>query len=146
MNTQLLVDEYFAGGKHMQLATVSNGKPWICTVYYVLDDTGNIYWTSDRSSRHSREILADANAAATVVHDDKKKQAIQIAGSAFEVMDDDLERVHGLYVSKFGSKDYDLEKMKERSEFGRSYWVLKPEKISLWDTANFPDSPKQEVP
>jgi len=143
MDLKNLITRYLTDNKHMQLATVHDGRPWICTVYFVADDNFNLHWTSSRSRQHSLEILNDPHAAVTVVHDTERKQALQMTGQAFEVDDADLERVHGLYCGKFGAKDYDLDEMKNHSPEARSYWVFKPTSISLWDEVNFPDSPKQ---
>lgn len=145
MDLNHLARDYLDIVKHMQLATVKNGKPWICTVYFVADENNNLYWTSGRSRQHSLEILGDPKAAATIVKDTEKKQALQIAGEAFEVEDEDLERVHKLYQDKFGPKDYDLEEIKQHSPEGRAYWVLKPTTIMFWDEVNFPKQPKQEL-
>lgn len=139
-----LIKEFLDSKKDMQLATVASGKPWICTVYFVYDEDLNLYWTSGRSRQHSLEILNNPNAAATIVKDTERKQALQIAGHAYEVADDDLERVHELYQDRYGKKDYDLEEMKKHTADGRSYWVFKPTEISLWDEVNFPDVPKQK--
>lgn len=108
-----LIKEYLDSKKDMQLATVANGKPWICTVYFVYDDDFNLYWTSGRSRQHSLEILKDSNAAVTIVRDTERKQALQISGNAFEVANGDLERVHALYQNRYGKKDYDLDEMKK---------------------------------
>ncbi len=132
-----------ASVKHMQLATVNDGKPWICTVYFVNDEDFCLYWTSGRSRQHSIEILTSSSSAVTIVKDSERKQALQIVGNAYEVEDDDLERVHELYTSKFGPKDYNLEEIKQHAPEGRAYWIFKPSKIFLWDEVNFPDSPKQ---
>jgi len=138
-----LIQEYYNGNKHMQLATVNKGQPWICTVYYTADNNLNLYWTSGRSRQHSREIMNDPKVAITIVKDTEKKQALQIVGNAYEVEDKNLGQVHDLYQAKFGLKDYDLEEMKSHTPDGRAYWVFKPTIISLWDEVNFPDSPKQ---
>lgn len=129
----------------MQLATVNDGDPWICTVYFVADDDFNIYWMSARERQHSVEITNDSKVAATVVRDIERKQALQITGNAHEVADDDLGRINKLYQSKFGSKDYDLEEIKQHKPTGRAYWMLEPKTISLWDEVNFPNSPKQKL-
>lgn len=145
MELKPLIDEYLAGNKHMQLATVNDGKPWICTVYFAVDDEYNLYWMSARERQHSAEISHDPNVAATVVRDPERKQALQITGLASEVSDDDLDRVNEIYESKFGPKGYDLDEIKQHQPTGRAYWVLKPTTISLWDEVNFPDSPKQKL-
>lgn len=139
-----LIQQYLADKKDMQLATVANGQPWICTVYFVHDNNFNLYWTSGRSRQHSLEILNDSRAAVTIVRDIERKQALQIMGNAYEVADNELERVHALYQEKYGEKDYNLEEMKTHNPDGRSYWVFKPIEISLWDEVNFPETPKQK--
>lgn len=143
MKLNELAKKYLSDNTHMQLATVRNGQPWLCTVYFVADDELSLYWTSGRNRQHSLEILDNPTSAVTVVRDTEKKQALQITGKAFEVQNDDLSRVHALYVAKFGPKDYDLDAMKQRTVDSRSYWVFVPNSISFWDEVNFPDSPKQ---
>ncbi len=143
MDLKELIKEYFVGAKHMQLATVNKGQPWICTVYFATDENNNLYWTSGRSRQHSIEINNNSKVAATIVKDGDRKQALQISGEAFEVDANDLERVHALYQDRFGPKDYDLKKMRQHEPEGRAYWVLKPSKIMFWDEVNFPNQPKQ---
>lgn len=142
MDKAALITEYLQQSKHMQLATVKDGQPWLCTVHFVADEDFNLYWMSARERRHSTEITNDSKAAVTVVRDTERKQALQMTGNASEVTGDDLERVHDLYQSKFGPKEYDLAAIKS-STTGRAYWVFKPHHIELWDEVNFPDSPKQ---
>lgn len=134
-----LIEQYLSEKTEMQLATVANGQPWVCTLYYVHDDDLNIYWTSGRSRQHSLEILNDPKAAVTIVRCNKPKQALQMYGKAYEVADDDLERVHKLYQGKYGPKDYDLAEMKQHIPDGRGYWVFRPTEISLLDEVNYPN-------
>jgi uncharacterized protein YhbP (UPF0306 family) len=145
MELKALIQEYMVGNTHMQLATIRDGQPWLCTVYFASDDDLSIYWTSARSRRHSLEIVDNPKAAITIVRDTENKRALQITGDAHEIADDDLERVHKLYQSKFGPKDYDLDEMKTHKPEGRAYWVFKPHSISIWDEVAFPDSPKQQL-
>lgn len=145
MDPKRLLEEYLKGNKLLQLATVSDEQPWVCNVYFVHDKDYTIYWTSAKSRRHSKEIKMHTKAAATIVHDEDKKQAVQIAGLAAEVPLDDVERVNELYAAKFGDKPERLQEVLENMPGGRAYWVLMPEIIELWDEVNFPDSPKQPV-
>ncbi len=144
MDLKTLIQEYMASNKHMQLATIGDGQPWLCTVYFTSDNDFCLYWTSARSRRHSLEIIDNPKAAVTIVRDTENKRALQITGEAHEVADDDLERVHKLYQGKFGPKDYDLEEMKTHKPDGRAYWTFKPKTISLWDEVAFPSAPKQQ--
>lgn len=139
-----ILKQFFTEGKLMQLATVADGQPWVCNVYFVTDENNNIYWTSAKKRRHSQEILANPMAAATIVYDEKKKQAVQLIGKAYEVSLDEVEKVDKLYSDKFGYKDR-LTEIRENKPDGRAYWVLKPEVIELFDELNFPDEPKQKV-
>jgi uncharacterized protein YhbP (UPF0306 family) len=143
MELKALIQEYMAGNTHMQLATIHDDQPWLCTVYFASDDSFCLYWTSARSRRHSLEIVGNPKTAVTIVRDTKRKRALQLAGEAQEVADEDLERVHELYQGKFGPKDYDLDEMKMHKPDGRAYWIFKPSSISLWDDVIFPSSPKQ---
>lgn len=139
-----LIKQYLTDNKHMQLATVRDGQPWICTVYFAVDDDFNLYWMSARERQHSVEITNDSKVAITVVRDTERKQALQIVGNAYEVSDDELEQAHELYQGKFGAKDYNLDEIRQHNPTGRAYWVFKPTQISLWDEVNFPDAPKQQ--
>jgi uncharacterized protein YhbP (UPF0306 family) len=145
MELKQLLETYFQENKLMQLATISDGKPWLCNVYFVTDENNNIYWTSARKRQHSKEILKDPNTAVTIVHDPVNKQALQITGQAFEVPLEDAERVDALYSGKFGHKDR-LSEVKADLPEGRAYWVVKPNSIFFWDEINFPDTPKQQFP
>ncbi len=145
MNPKDILKEFLSANKLMQLATVGENGPWICNVYFVADEEGNLYWTSARSRQHSKEILNNPKAAATVVHDSEHKQAVQIVGEAFEVALDDVERVNQLYGNKFGDKPERLQEVLANTPEGRAYWMLKPQIVSLWDEVNFPNAPKQDI-
>lgn len=125
----------------MQLATVSSGQPWLCTVYFVADDDLNVYWSSTKTRRHSKELLAHPQVAVAIVKDQDRKQGMQITGLGSLVGDDDVERVNKLYGDKFGHKP---ERMNEVRAGTRGFWKVTPNLIALWDEVNFPDSPKQE--
>lgn len=143
MNMQNLVKEYLENNKALQLATVSEGQPWLCTVYFVADEDFNLYWSSAKMRQHSQEIIAHPTVAATIVQDLDRKQALQITGTASIVGPEDIERVNKLYASKFGDKPERLQEVLANKPDGRAYWAIKPDTISLWDEVNFPDDPKQ---
>lgn len=145
MDLKNLIQEYFNEGTVMQLATVRDGKPWICTVYFTVDDDLNIYWTSAKSRQHSKEIVDDPRVAIAVVRDDKKKQALQITGQAELVLLDDVERVNKLYGDKFGDKPERLKEVLNNTADGRAYWVCAPDEISIWDEVNFPATDAKRV-
>ena len=139
-----LLKQYFQENTLMQLATINKEQPWLCNVYFVTDEDNNIYWTSTKARRHSKEILKNPNSACTIVHDSKKKQALQITGQSHQVAKEDLEKVYKIHAQKYGEKPSRLEEALEDNPDGRAFWILKPETISFWDEVNFPNSPKQE--
>ena len=145
MDLNKLLDEYLNNNELMQLATVSDEGPWLCNVYFVSDNKHNLYWTSARKRRHSKEIKNNSKVAATIVQDPVNKQALQITGNAFEVSFDDIERVIEIHAGKYVHKPSRLKEVLEDKPDGLACWVLKPETIFFSDEVNFPDSPKQEV-
>lgn len=145
MNPKDILKEFLTTNKVMQLATVGENGPWICNLYFVIDEQNNIYWTSARKRQHSKEIIHNPKVAATILHDPVHKRSVQIVGEAFEVPLQDVERVNGLYANKFGDKPTRLQEVLTNDPEGRAYWFLKPQIISLWDEVVFPDAPKQEI-
>jgi uncharacterized protein YhbP (UPF0306 family) len=145
MNPHSILKEFLTGSTLMQLATVGDDGPWVCNLYFVADEDDNLYWTSARSRRHSKEILKNPQVAATIVHDADRKQAVQITGEAFDAWPHNLEHINALYAQKFGDKPARMEEVMANTPEGRAYWMLKPTHIELWDEVNFPDNPKQQI-
>lgn len=146
MNQINLLKDYLTTCKAIQIATVSEGQPWLCTVYFVADEQNNLYWTSVKSRRHSKEIIEHSTVAATIVKDAERKQALQITGEASIVAAEDVERINKLYGDKFGDKPERLAEVLANDSDGRAYWLIKPTSIAFWDEVNFPGAPKQEYP
>ncbi len=145
MTQKEIYQEILQSNKLMQLATQSNGQLWICNVYFSQDEDGNIYWTSARNRRLSREIEANPVVAVTVVHDPENKRAVQMSGKAYRVSIEESPKAHEIYGKKLGQKDERLVEVQQDTENSRAYWVFKPEFIELWDELTFPDAPKQRV-
>jgi len=56
MEVEDLIKRYLGQGRAMQIATMRDDQPWVCTVYYIEDENQNLYWLSLPDRRHSREI------------------------------------------------------------------------------------------
>jgi uncharacterized protein YhbP (UPF0306 family) len=145
MNAQELVQTYLADSEIMQLATVADGQPWICTVHFAADQDMNLYWMSLRNRRHSQEVAAYANAAVTVVKSEEDRQAIQMAGKAFELVGEEAKVADQVYAARFGSKPERLEEALHGGFEDRAYYVFRPDEVVLFDVKNFPDEPRQTV-
>lgn len=98
-------------GTVLQLATVHDGKPWVATVYFMVDDDLQVYWLSWPERRHSREIAENTQVAATVViKTNRPAIGVQLEGAATVVTDaSEVQRVMERYVAKYdeGQQFYD---------------------------------------
>jgi uncharacterized protein YhbP (UPF0306 family) len=88
-----LARQYLQKTSTMQLATVSDGQPWVCTVRFLADEDNNLYWASIPTRRHSLEIAEHPQVAcAIVVQDDVTKPVIGIqAEGTVEVLETPLK-------------------------------------------------------
>ena len=142
-----LIKQYLLDGKAVQLATASNNIPWICNVYYVLDEKLNIYWLSYPSRRHSQDITVNPNVALTlVVKQDMPVIGVQAQGVASEIKRaSTVIKVMALYIKKYGAgkdfyKNFTLKKNKH------VLYRFTPSKIVLFDELNFgTDNPQMIV-
>jgi uncharacterized protein YhbP (UPF0306 family) len=109
--TERLIKEYLQQGKMMQIATVRDDQPWICTVYFAADDKQHLYWLSLPTRRHSEEIAKhDKVAVAIPIKFDKPVVGMQAQGTAEVVTDaDEIKRAMKFYVDKYdiGKEFYD---------------------------------------
>lgn len=87
----------------MQLATVQDGRPWVATVYFVVNDELNVYWLSWPERRHSRELAVHEQvAAAIVLKSDPPVVGVQVEGVAEQVDDPaQVRHIMGQYDAKY---------------------------------------------
>lgn len=136
--------EYVKTVKTMQLATVSDFKPWICTVYFVLHE-GRVYWLSLPTRRHSEELAKQPQAAvAFAVKTDKPVTGVQAEGSVGIVTDKALVKaVCDLYIEKYNQAQDFYESFAGGTNQHNVYCFV-PENWVLFDENNHPDTPRQE--
>jgi hypothetical protein len=134
-----------AEGKTMQIATVRAGKPWICTVYFVLYDR-KFYWLSLPERRHSKDIADDEHVAIAVAFKHNKPViGIQAEGMAKEVGDPaEVAAALAIYVEKYGQgKDF-----AERFLAGENQhhlYVMIPNKVMLFDEFTSRKQPQRDI-
>jgi uncharacterized protein YhbP (UPF0306 family) len=145
MKVQGLIKKYLRQGRVMQVATSSDGQPWVCTVYFVPDEQHNLYWLSWPTRRHSQEIEQNNKIAATVpIKSGKPVIGIQAEGVA-EIIKEIMvvEKIMQKYVDKYESgKDF-YELFKAGKNHHQLY-KFTPNKYFLFDEVNFPDGQKHE--
>lgn len=148
MRPDELVKRYLSEQHMMQLATMAGDQPWCCTVYFVADDAGNLYWASLPSRRHSQEIVAHNKVAAAIpvkFIKGEKVVGIQIEGTAQETpVGEAIRPVAELYAAKFGRDAAWVDDFTAGHTEHRLY-RLTPHAIVLFDEEHFSDSPRQTV-
>lgn len=77
--------QYLKSQNLMTLATYG-AHPWICSVYYVVDDTFNLYFLSDPDSKHCTDISQNNQIACNIADSRQKvieqKMGVQIQGGS----------------------------------------------------------------
>lgn len=131
----------------MQLATASDkGSPWICSVYYVIDDDCNFYWLSLPSRRHSKHIAQNNNVAATVaIKTDMPVIGVQVQGQVSVVEDaDQVELIMNKYVAKY-SVGENFYKRFDKGINNQNLYKLTPTEVYLFDEESTKSDDRQRL-
>jgi uncharacterized protein YhbP (UPF0306 family) len=100
-----VIREYLPQVIHMSLATVADGKPYVCELHYVFDDELNLYWVSVPQVRHSKEVVQNPNVAGNIVtqhHLNQLVRGISFEGTAEALRDiDENHPAYKLYAQRF---------------------------------------------
>lgn len=141
-----LIEQYLSEGKVVQMATANNNIPWICNVYYVVDNKLNIYWLSYPSRRHSIDIASNENVALTLaVKQSTPVIGVQAQGVASEVKNAAIVvKVMAMYIKKYGLgqnfyKNLNLKKNKH------VLYRFSPSQLMLFDEQHFEYDSPQEI-
>lgn len=145
MQDKELIKNYMVQGKVMQIATVSGGQPWVCTVYYVEDDQLNLYWLSFPSRRHSQEIAAHNKIAITVpIKLDLPVIGIQAEGTAAVVND---RKTVAEVMKRYVERHHEGHRFYDNFVVGKNLHALykfSPSRFVLFDEVNLlANSPKE---
>lgn len=122
----------------MTLATSADGVPHAASLFYAREDF-TLYWTSDPTTRHSREIENEHRVTATIAPDYtdfRLIRGLQIAGRAQRIdVDADLLRARSVMEGRY-SFLRDLAQGPEalRAAYARAgFYALYPARITLID-------------
>ena len=145
MKAKDYIKKYLKEPKLMQLATTKDDKPWICSVYFVVDEDSNIYWLSETHRRHSKEIEENSNVAVSMaIKTDLPVIGLQAEGKAMRVSNlNTIRKVMTRYVKKYGlGKDFYKRAVKGINK--HKVYKMTVKKYSLFDEVDFPKSSPQE--
>lgn len=147
MNVEDLIRVHLKEQHAMQLATVKDGQPWCCTVYFVADDSLNLYWASKPERRHSQDIAKHGKVAAAIAVKDIKGEkviGIQVEGNAEIITSsDEILPIATSYANKFGRSELwirDFTNLKTDHQL----YKLTPRLFVLFDEVNFPHDTRLE--
>ena len=118
----------FLGRHHiMTLATVQEGQPHCCTLFYAYaPETNRFVVTSSESTLHVKQLARNARIAGAIALESKvigKLQGIQLRGSMTRPSARELPEVRQAYLKRFpfaALMDIDL-------------WVIEPDFLKLTD-------------
>src|SRR5438876_8191948 len=102
-----LVAEYLRSGKLLHLSTSSNGRLWMCHVWYALGPNDNtLVFTSNKARRHSREIALNPIVAGGVVAIDldglgQKIRGLSFEGTALEAVGENISQAYECYATRW---------------------------------------------
>jgi uncharacterized protein YhbP (UPF0306 family) len=147
MNIPELTKKHLEAGKFLQVATSKDNRPWVCTVFYVSDDEYNVYWVSEESRRHSKELVENSHAAAAVNLKGRSEDpaiGLQMEGVVSIVEDDEQKNaVVKLFMDRNGSKQDWADKVLS-GEGGRRIYKLAPSMFAVFDTQSIQGDPLVE--
>lgn len=136
------LDDYMV----VQIATVGEEGPWVCSVYFVADDKLNIYWLSEPHVRHSKNIELDPRAAITMaIKTDLPVIGLSTEGKVEIVKDlETVEFVLNKYVDKYNAGEQFVDRFKKGINKHQLY-KFNPDKYVLFDEVNYPDVGSKEL-
>lgn len=117
----------------MVLATSLKNIPWAAVLVFGHDENFNLYWMSNVDTRHSLELEKNPHVAATITKEPTgqgQDKGLQIQGTARKLAEEEVLPAAREYFAKRGTPHMPttLEEANELAE-GRSWYMLKPEKI-----------------
>jgi len=121
---------------YMTIATASlDGSPWISPVFFAYDDAYNLYWVSDKNSRHSN-LIRENNKVAIVIFDSSAPEGegdgVYFKAKAIELSDrQEVEKAMATLGARVTQEEFRIKKVGEVMEGGewRVYKAI-PQNIS----------------
>lgn len=93
---------------YMTIATADkSGEPWISPVVFGYDEDYNLYWMSDKNSKHSK-LISQNNKVAIVIFDSKAPEGtgdgVYTVGRAAELLERELSKATKIHADRFGKE------------------------------------------
>ncbi|MHB1864808.1 MAG: pyridoxamine 5'-phosphate oxidase family protein [Candidatus Saccharimonadales bacterium] len=142
-----LIVEYMQEQKLMQLATISEDGPWICSVWQAFDNDLNIYFFSATNRKHSLDIEKDSRVAGALAkpHDiNDAPRAVQFSGIAKRLINaEDIAKARSVFEGRIFNSET-IDKLMANSERPHVFYKIVPNKFVLFDVKNYPENSRRE--
>ncbi len=145
MDIKEALKEHLNNHPVMQLATVWEGRPQLCSVHVAFDEKFNFYWTSSRKSRHSQAVEANGLIAMGTLLNEEKFQCFHAEGKANALSGEAIAKAHEIYSHRFGANPERLFKLTAEGQATEAIYKFTADRLVLIDPAAFPDAPRQEI-
>lgn len=129
----------------LTLSTCQGGAPWAATVFFASDAGFNLYFVSDRRTRHARDMLANPTVALAVNADPDNwddVRGLQVEGLAAPIEGAERAKALALYLAKFASVKALFEAPRNRDEEtiaqrlrATEFWRVTPAYVRLVDNS-----------
>lgn len=133
------IREIVSSNQLLSMATVNNEEPHINTAFYALDDNLNLYILTPPDTIHGQNIEENSSVAVDI-HDSHQeweydKQGLQIFGTAERA--EDVSRALELYNDRYPGLEEFASTPDELGELDSEFYVIKPERIKVFDEPQF---------
>lgn len=135
-----LIKKYLSTSFILQIATIGESGPWVCSVYFVFDNELNIYWLSEPQVRHSKNIEQNQRTSITMaIKTDLPVIGLSAEGEAEIVKDlQTAENVMQKYIAKYDEGKQFLDRFKKGINKHQLY-KFTPDRYVLFDEVNYPN-------
>lgn len=142
-----LLEEYVAGGKLVQVATIGpDGRPAVCQVWYLCEfSPDRLVFMSKPSRDHSCNIRRDPRVAGAIVNIELEGLGQPVRGVTFEGTARECEPGADLAtVARFIDR-WPRSRPALTGDPSSCLYEITVTKWVLFDEANFPDNPRREL-
>jgi uncharacterized protein YhbP (UPF0306 family) len=141
--------DFLQSQKLLIIATASM-EPWICNVFYGIDDKFKFYFISGKETKHSRHILNNSIIAFSVAwynpNDHTDRKAVQGKGLCRPAKNDqEIEKgvqLHNKNFPEFAGR-ITADWIKDTSHDSQ-VWVVEPRYIKFWNDELYGDEETKE--
>ena len=141
---------FLDGQEIISIATQKDAEIWSASAYYVTDDKLNMYFISQKGSKHSQMLLKNSNLAFSVAWCDpkshKNRKGVQGTGTCrIAKTPAELSTALKLMLKTFPDlKSILTVKWIMENAWGSKIWVIKPKYMKYWDDEIYGDDESEE--